>query len=501
LNIRKEKREGSLLAKRRENTVDDDEKMTICSSADISEDILNFLGVLKDPSANVDATYLAVRGIRCLLSVSKDIPVAQVLDSGALPFLINLLHCEDDRINFEAVWALTNIASTSYTSAVASAVPSIVPLLVSVNENVREQAAWCLGNIAGDSTALRDDVLKADAMTYIVMNIKNPANESLLGNMVWSVSNLCRGRPLPKWELVEEALLCLTRIILDLEPLQFAPVLLDACWAVSYLSDGENERIQKVVETGIIPKLVEFLSDPSLVTPALKVLANIVSGSDEQTQAVLDCKVLDKVPKLLQSTKSIRKDTCWMLSNIAAGNVSQIHEVCKKAVILSPLVTAIRSSEWEIRKEAIWAAYNIAAGGNDGHVVSIVFFGAIENLCENLCGSDTEIIMAVLNTLDNILKVGKRQGKAYECLVEEAGGVDKIEELQQHRSDAIYVKARSILEQYFQSEEADIVDENIAPSSIGGSYEFCVPQKLFLDDNNENISEKKTPFSSVSKQV
>jgi importin subunit alpha-1 len=215
----------------------------------------------------------------------------------------------------------------------------------------------------------------------------------------------------------------------------------------------------------------------------------------------LDCKVLDKVPKLLQSTKSIRKDTCWMLSNIAAGNVSQIHEVCKKAVILSPLVTAIRSSEWEIRKEAIWAAYNIAAGGNDVHVVSIVFFGAIENLCENLCGSDTEIIMAVLNTLDNILKVGKRQGRAYECLVEEAGGVDKIEELQQHRSDAIYVKARSILEQYFQSEEADIVDENIAPSSIGGSYEFCVPQKLFLDDNNENISEKKTPFSSVSKQV
>ncbi len=215
----------------------------------------------------------------------------------------------------------------------------------------------------------------------------------------------------------------------------------------------------------------------------------------------MDCKALDKMPKLLQSTRSIRKDACWMLSNIAAGNVSQIHEVCKKAVILSPLVEAIRSSEWEIRKEAIWAANNIAAGGNDGHVVSIVFFGAIENLCENLGGSDTEIVMAVLDTLDNILNVGKRQGEAYDRLVEEAGGVDKIEGLQQHRSDAIYLKARSIIEKYFQREEADIVDENIDPSSIGGSYEFFVPQKLFLDDNHENISEKKTPFSSASKQV
>ena len=171
----------------------DDEKMAISGSADnISEHILRLLSILKDQCAYADATLQAIRGLRCLLSVSKDIPVAEVIDSGALPFMINLLDSQDELIAFEAVWALTNIAYTSYTSAVASAVPSIVPLLVSVNENVREQAAWCLGNIAGDSAAFRDDILKADAMTYIVMNIENPANESLLGHMVWSVSNLCR---------------------------------------------------------------------------------------------------------------------------------------------------------------------------------------------------------------------------------------------------------------------------------------------------------------------
>lgn len=183
------------------------------------------------------------------------------------------------------------------------------------------------------------------------------------------------------------------------------------------------------------------------------------------------------MPKLLKSTYSIKLDACWMLSNIAAGNVSQIHEVCKKEVILGPLVAAISSSVWGIRKEAIWAANNIAAGGNDSHVVSIVYFDAVEKLCDNLCGSDTEVIMAVLNTLDNILKVGKRQGKAYECLVAQAGGVEKIEGLQEYRCDDIYLKARSIIEKYFQKEDADAVDENIAPSSNGDLSALPVKQR------------------------
>lgn len=36
-------------------------------------------------------------------------------------------------------------------------------------------------------------------------------------------------------------------------------VLTDACWALSYLSDGTNDKIQAVLESGVCPRLVELL--------------------------------------------------------------------------------------------------------------------------------------------------------------------------------------------------------------------------------------------------
>ena len=104
------------------------------------------------------ATQLsAVQAARKLLSSDRNPPIDALIQSGILPVLVKCLSVTDNpSLQFEAAWALTNIASgtSQQTQAVvqANAVPLFLNLLTSPHQNVCEQAVWALGTYAHTHT-------------------------------------------------------------------------------------------------------------------------------------------------------------------------------------------------------------------------------------------------------------------------------------------------------------------------------------------------------------
>lgn len=58
----------------------------------------------------------------------------------------------------------------------------------------------------------------------------------------------------------------------------------------------------------------------------------------------------------------MRKEACWTISNIAAGNRQQIQAVID-ANIFSVLITILQTADFKTKKEAAWAITNATSSG------------------------------------------------------------------------------------------------------------------------------------------
>lgn len=288
-----------------------------------------------------DQIFAAVQSTRKMLSRERNPPIDDVIQCGLVPLLVECLNYQNGpEIQFEAAWALTNIASgTSEQTWIvvnAGALSFFVELLSSPNPKVSEQAVWAIGNIAGDGPKLRDKVLNEYGVVKPLLALMQQpgAQASFLRNITWTLSNLCRNKnPPPPFSAVQQLLPALAYLI----NFNDKEVVADTCWALSYLTDGPNEKIQAVINANVLTRLVSLLGVPELniLTPALRAVGNVVTGTDIQTQKVLELGVLQYFGSLLTHKKnSLVKEAAWALSNITAGNECQIQV---KKIILSTL--------------------------------------------------------------------------------------------------------------------------------------------------------------------
>jgi len=230
-----------------------------------------------------------------------------------------------------------------------------------------------------------------------------------------------------------------------------------------------------VIQDGVCQRLIELLqhTSPLVQTPALRVVGNIVTGDDQQTEVILAGGALECLKQLLShAKKSIRKETCWTISNVTAGTRDQIQEVINTGLI-PPVIHLLQTADFDIKKEAAWAISNATSGGSPQQIGYLVECNCIKPLVDLLKVSDAKIIGVALEALDNILKTGKQQqtqqGLAENpCanLVESADGLQAIEALQEDPNEEVYQKAMKMLETYFPLDDDAEIAEDSAPTQF-----------------------------------
>jgi len=149
-------------------------------------------------------------------SSNMSISSAELIRSGLVLYLEK--YTNPDFISFpeiqaEACWIIANIIAPEnmdlsflWSTKIAT---NLVALLKSANREVFYNAIWSLSNLFGDSLDYRNKLLSSELIECLIALIKRLKNKQdakfdrhALGEVVWLVGNLCRGKPYPPYDEV-----------------------------------------------------------------------------------------------------------------------------------------------------------------------------------------------------------------------------------------------------------------------------------------------------------
>jgi hypothetical protein len=237
-----------------------------------------------------------------------------------------------------------------------------------------------------------------------------------------------------------------------------------------------------VIETGAVAQMVKLLEThkQGVIEPALRACGNIATGTDMQTMVLLHCGVLGPLQKVLQSAKkNLKKEALWLLSNVTAGTQEQLQMVIESG-LMETVVSSSYDSTQEVRKEALWTLSNAAMGANAAQKDSMTKMGAVQAIAESLGKHhDINTVKCALDALAEYLKAGEERRNAeggdniYCGILEEAGALEKLEELQDDQNEAVYNKAVQIIATYFNCEDdAETQPEEVTTTAIQPQFAF-----------------------------
>lgn len=413
-------------------------------------------------SQNKEEKLKGLIGIRKLLSIEPYPPIQEIIDLKIVPELINLLDNAPNEFKFEAVWSLTNLASGSEEQAntilIYGGVQKIYNLLDSDIEEIKHQTIWLIANLVGESLKIRDNLIEQKIFDKLLTILASTNYDKYIEISTWALSNFFRVKPIPNYELSYKAFKIIARAVMIYETTQ-VEFITDACFILSNMTKNYKQFIKEIIDINLLPYIIKFLDidNKAIIMTCLRIVGNIACEDNAiQTQKLFDLNVLSKLKyTLFNESPSIRKETAFILSNLAAGTQQQI-EIMIEQNFFEILKKAVKSDVPKVKKEAIYGIANLSMVENEKYMKKLIDDGILIFIYECMKDIDPKNIKISLEILGNILGFAKKKGELNNLLseIEKIGMVDILDNLQVHQDQTIYEKTIQILDTYFEIENA-----------------------------------------------
>lgn len=486
----------------------------------------------------------------------------------AVPSFVSFLSAPEGKFKMkcDAAFALRFISSMERSKDVlkANALPGLMLLLQSGVSELQTQAAWCLGNIAGESPECCAQVLQVCTPAHVLPHVRmsTPALRRaavwLLRSLLDHMEVLTNAGALPP-QIVQEIASVLCQVVsplavevaaameqkadpiiapwrmfemktgkqppndlavvrfsetidaetvkvadldvnfvtgrneiyiaklADLNPLESIDddmneedqeeilnerdlTICDSCWGLVEVSLAHPNILPSILSMSICQALVQILSSYTssiLCSPALRLFENIVSGNAQEIQAAVDSGVIHIMPNILfNPSKIVREEACWFLSNIAAGTTPHVEAILREPHLMVRLAEQLAWAEWDVRREAAWVICNIIVRAPSPYMKDIIKLGVLDSFATLLSEKDPQVSLLVLEALSSILRSGVKETgdpsllTTYKTVIEEAGCIDKIEELCYDNTEEVSTMASVLLDNFFQDQDDEAQESN-----------------------------------------
>jgi len=384
--------------------------------------------LLLDKTIPIDFKSELINLIKDHSSKTSNPPIAQLIETGMVPVLIDIRSQfpPDEKTILNILWIITNIFTGNKSDIDyvinEKGIEYILEYIPNDNKEIVHQAVWGLSNIAGESTFHRDLILKLNVVDKIFHYFKEETDLPILRTLAWFISNLSRGHPLVDYELLKPCtcmgyLSYLWMFCVDEE------IILDVLWSVSFISEINSKSVEDLINSNLIQNIVNekfplMKTKQNLMVPFLRTLGNIVSGDEASTWFMINLGILDQlVPFLEYSVLSIRKETAFIFSNIAAGSAMQVTAVVNIPNILEKIQMILTNDDIKVKTECVWIIMNLLS-----HKLS----GVGEKLSQT--NGLMEVFLKIYKDFDHSAEIQENlleNYKLYYQYLKENGGLEK----------------------------------------------------------------------------